>query len=1289
MSEHGVSSNLGVWLDRVLGRSLRKDCGRYVAWSPDGRLLAIPADYSRIRIVDVERDADVAILRARGTRGYVNRISWSPDGSRLGAACGFHGVRVWDLDRPGQSLRLTAHPRWVGHIAWSHEPDLLASGAQDNTVLLWDARGEQPLRTIKKHRHYVNGIAWSPDNTMLATGSADTTVRVWADVMGSQRLVLSWTLGSIVTCLAWSPDGERIVAGTSEGEVRCLVFNAGVGAEFTNISLEGHTDSVSDVMFSADGRLLGTASRDQTIRLWRTDDWTMIAVLRLPQGDVDYFDNLDSTVRGHSAVVDTDFHFDTEDIEDGQGTEGTEEDITLEAVGAGDRVADAEDADGANDVAFDEDFDDEAAPDLRERTRPTFAFHPTLPRIAVWTNHAGLSLWDYDLDLLLGNQAVGESVRYMTAKIVLVGDSGVGKTGLGWRLAHNEFKEHASTHGQQFWLIDDVRTQLADGTDCEAVLWDLAGQHVYRPVHAIFLDNVDLALVLFDPTNRQEPLKGVRFWLQQLSGRRPLPPTVLVGARADRGAPVVSQGELDQFCQQQGISGGYVSTSAASGTGVDALMEHLRGQIQWERMTTTVTTLTFKRIKEFVLELKELPNRQGVLVFPADLRRQLRETDPSWQFTDAEMMTAVGHLENHGYVSVLRTSSGEQTVLLAPELLVDLASSVFLQADKHPQELGALNESTLLSGNYRFPEVESLDPAERQVLLDAAVVRFLEHNLCFRGTLGAETLLIFPGLIKQKRPLFDAIETIDDVSYVVRGRVENVYPALVVLLGHTQTFTRVNYWQSQAQFDMGSGQICGFRLFQEREGEIELVLHYSDAVPRYGRSMFQGLFERFLYQRDVMVTVFPPVFCANRHRQERSAVMGSLRGGMRTMFCFRCGDRIDLPETEQPVALGAEDTRLVERDEAAARLRSTYEAHLVRVKSFRSDRAVPRCHLSHLPADSVWVSQLARDLREAGVFVVEDPADVQDDDIVLVVVTPDHVQALSRPAGPSSAVAALIRARRQRTRPGQGPGVIPLLRVGTAETVLPAELRGLVAGRFQDDTRYVVGLFDLVLTLYAIAFNHPAFQPLRVVLRHEWDRHRNEERALMVPSSTESGTEVYLSYSWSEASSAVADELDLAFQARGVTVVRDRRDIGYKASIKEFMARLGQGRCVILVISDAYLKSPNCLFELLETARHGEFTDRVFPVVLPDARIYRPQDRIGYVRYWEEQVSELDEAMKTVSAANLQGFREDIDLYTEIRAQLPGLADILRHMNTLTPELHRDSDFSEIFDAVMTRLDSD
>jgi hypothetical protein len=120
-------------------------------------------------------------------------------------------------------------------------------------------------------------------------------------------------------------------------------------------------------------------------------------------------------------------------------------------------------------------------------------------------------------------------------------------------------------------------------------------------------------------------------------------------------------------------------------------------------MTVTVTTVTFKRIKDYVLALKEKPDREGVLVSPQALREQLQTTDPDWRFTDAEMMTAVGHLETHGYVTVLRSSAGEQYILLTPDLLVTLACSIALLADRHSRELGAVSETELLQGKHCVP----------------------------------------------------------------------------------------------------------------------------------------------------------------------------------------------------------------------------------------------------------------------------------------------------------------------------------------------------------------------------------------------------------------------------------------------------------------------------------------------------------------------------------------------------------------------------------------------------------
>jgi WD domain, G-beta repeat len=325
------------------------------------------------------------------------------------------------------------------------------------------------------------------------------------------------------------------------------------------------------------------------------------------------------------------------------------------------------------------------------------------------------------------------------------------------------------------------------------------------------------------------------------------------------------------------LEGHTAMVTSVSGAGLDHLLETLKDQIPWDQMKATVTTVTFKRIKEYVLALKALPDRAGVLVQWPELRQHLQASDAEWRFTDIEMTAAVRHLENHGYVSILRTSSGTESILLVPELLADLASSIVLHADKHPRELGALSETDLLQGRYPFAELNGLGQDEQQSLVDAAVVRFVDHNICFRESLGPDTLLIFPGLIKQKRPLLEETETIEDMSYIVRGRVENVYAALAVLLGYTQTFTRVNQWQNQAQYELGKGEICGFRLIEEIEGEIELVLYYSRSMPQYGRATFQGLFEQFLYQRDVEVAPFPPVICPNTHRQERATVIRRAR----------------------------------------------------------------------------------------------------------------------------------------------------------------------------------------------------------------------------------------------------------------------------------------------------------------------------------------------------------------------------------------------------------------------------
>ena len=111
------------------------------------------------------------------------------------------------------------------------------------------------------------------------------------------------------------------------------------------------------------------------------------------------------------------------------------------------------------------------------------------------------------------------------------------------------------------------------------------------------------------------------------------------------------------------------------------------------------------------------------------------------------------------------------------------------------------------------------------------------------------------------------------------------------------------------------------------------------------------------------------------------------------------------------------------------------------------------------------------------------------------------------------------------------------------------------------------------------------------------------------------------------------------------------------------------------------------MFELIQIAKHNRFYERIFPIVLDDAEIYDPVDRINYISYWDEKTKKLNNAIKTIdSAANLQGIREDIDLYTEIRATIAALTNILKDMNTLTPDDLAKENFKILINAIEQKM---
>lgn len=189
---------------------------------------------------------------------------------------------------------------------------------------------------------------------------------------------------------------------------------------------------------------------------------------------------------------------------------------------------------------------------------------------------------------------------------------------------------------------------------------------------------------------------------------------------------------------------------------------------------------------------------------------------------------------------------------------------------------------------------------------------------------------------------------------------------------------------------------------------------------------------------------------------------------------------------------------------------------------------------------------------------------------------------------------------------------------------------------------------------------------------------------------------VFISYHHTD-----ADIADLVYDALrdilpvGYEILKYDHDIHYKDNINDYMNQIDECQNVVMIVSDAYLRSEGCMYEVTETMRDRKYINKMLPIFIKkediqyydkknrklnpiSPEIFDKIDKNIYGKYWLEVKTEQENYI----AECVKNNKDSILIIEESTKRLKKITNIILHITTFVQELitHWQYSFKEMYD---------